>query len=57
MVGEYCDRIAVMYNGEMVEIGAVQDILQKPKHDYTRSLLAAALHIQAVGDVATDVAT
>jgi peptide/nickel transport system ATP-binding protein len=48
MVGEYCDRIAVMYGGQVVEAGAVGTILQQPKHDYTRSLLEAALHIQAV---------
>ncbi|MBD2129951.1 ABC transporter ATP-binding protein [Microcoleus sp. ZQ-A2] len=50
MVGEYCDRIAVMYNGRMVESGAVKAIFRHPEHEYTRSLLQAALHIQAVGD-------
>ncbi|HBE60011.1 MAG TPA: ABC transporter ATP-binding protein [Cyanobacteria bacterium UBA11149] len=50
MVGEYCDRIAVMYQGEIVETGAMGDILRHPQHEYTRSLLQAALHIQAVGD-------
>jgi len=48
MIGEYCDRIAVMYQGKMVETGAAQTILQQPQHEYTRSLLEAALHIQAV---------
>lgn len=48
MVGEYCDRIAVMYDGRMVETGPIGAILQQPKHEYTRSLLQAALHIQAV---------
>ncbi|HEY9614963.1 ABC transporter ATP-binding protein [Allocoleopsis sp.] len=50
MVGEYCDRIAVMYNGRMVETGPVGSILKRPEHEYTRSLLQAALHIQAVDD-------
>jgi peptide/nickel transport system ATP-binding protein len=50
MVGEYCDRIAVMYNGRMVESGAVKAIFRHPEHEYTRSLLQAALHIQAVDD-------
>jgi peptide/nickel transport system ATP-binding protein len=50
MVGEYCDRIAVMYNGRMVETGSVGTILQRPEHEYTRSLLKAALHIQAVSE-------
>lgn len=48
MVGEYCDRIAVMYRGKVVESGAVGTILQQPQHEYTRSLLEAALHIQAI---------
>jgi peptide/nickel transport system ATP-binding protein len=56
MVGEYCDRIAVMYQGKMVETGATQKIFQNPQHEYTRSLLEAALHIQAVTEKeATDV--
>ncbi len=48
MVGEYCDRIAVMYKGQMVETGPVGTILRHPEHEYTRSLLQAALHVQAV---------
>ena len=48
MVGEYCDRIAVMYGGKIVEIGAIKQILQNPQHKYTKSLFAAALHIQTV---------
>jgi peptide/nickel transport system ATP-binding protein len=50
MVGEYCDRIAVMYQGKMVEMGDVKSILYSPQHEYTRSLLNAALHLQAVSD-------
>lgn len=49
MIGEYCDRVAVMYNGKMVESGAVKSILYHPQHEYTKSLLKAALHLQAVG--------
>ncbi|MEG4534613.1 ABC transporter ATP-binding protein [Microcoleus sp. D2_18a_D3] len=47
MVAEYCDRIAVMYGGKVVETGPVQNVFEKPQHEYTRSLLKAALHIQA----------
>ncbi len=46
MVGEYCDRLAVMYGGKIVEAGLTQEIFQSPQHEYTRSLLQAALHIQ-----------
>ncbi len=48
MVGEYCDRIAVMYGGEIVEIGEIKQILHNPQHEYTKSLFEAALHIQVV---------
>ena len=48
MVGEYCDRIGVMYQGKMVESGDVKSILYHPQHEYTKSLLQAALQIQAV---------
>jgi peptide/nickel transport system ATP-binding protein len=46
MVAEYCDRIAVMYDGKIVETGPTQSVFQAPQHDYTRSLLNAALHLQ-----------
>lgn len=51
-VGEYCDRVAVMYQGKIVEMGTSQQILQHPEHPYTQSLLASALHIQAVDEAA-----
>lgn len=46
MVGEYCDRIAVMYQGKMVEMGETKSILNYPQHSYTKSLLNAALKLQ-----------
>ncbi len=46
MVGEYCDRIAVMYGGKVVETGAALSVLTQPQHAYTQSLLQSALHIQ-----------
>ena len=36
-----CDRIAVMYSGEIVEEGATTSILESPKHFYTKGLLNA----------------
>ena len=35
------DRIAVMYAGNIVEIGAVEDIYEKPMHPYTQMLIAS----------------
>ena len=46
MVGKYCDRLAVMYQGKMVEMGAAGTVLGNPQHEYTRSLIEAALHLQ-----------
>ena len=50
MVAEYCDRIGVMYQGKMVETGLSKEVFQNPQHEYTRSLLQAALHIQTFSD-------
>lgn len=36
-----CDRIAVIYRGELVEIGSAEDIIQSPQHSYTRALIEA----------------
>ncbi|MGW4522181.1 nickel ABC transporter ATP-binding protein NikE [Amycolatopsis sp. NPDC004378] len=35
------DRVAVMYRGELVETGTVEQVLLDPQHEYTKSLLAA----------------
>jgi peptide/nickel transport system ATP-binding protein len=36
-----CDRIAVIYKGELVEIGSAENIIQNPSHPYTRALIQA----------------
>ena len=37
----FCDRIAIMYLGRIVEIGDTDEIFANPRHPYTRALLAA----------------
>lgn len=36
-----CDRIAVIYRGQLVETGSAEDIIQSPQHSYTRALIEA----------------
>ena len=41
LVRHIADRVAVMYLGNMVEIGDTEDVYRNPTHPYTRSLLSA----------------
>ncbi|KST62430.1 ABC transporter ATP-binding protein [Mastigocoleus testarum] len=50
LIAEYSDDIGVMYDGKIVEIGASKDVFGRPQHQYTRSLLEAALHVQTIDD-------
>lgn len=36
-----CDRIAVIHQGKLVEMGSAEEIIQHPKHPYTRALIDA----------------
>ena len=38
VVAETCDRVAIVYAGEIVEIGTVKDVYLHPLHPYTRGL-------------------
>ena len=41
VVAQIADRIVVLKNGEVQEVGSAQDILHNPQHPYTKELLAA----------------
>ncbi|MDR1512188.1 MAG: ABC transporter ATP-binding protein [Propionibacteriaceae bacterium] len=45
IVADLADRVAVMYRGELVEIGAARDVFERPRHPYTRHLLSAVPHL------------
>lgn len=46
-----CDRVMVMYLGKIVETGPVEEIFQRPRHPYTKALIAAISHFDAGGTV------
>jgi oligopeptide/dipeptide ABC transporter ATP-binding protein len=41
VVAEVCDRVVVMYAGQVVEHGTVEQIFREPRHPYTEGLLQA----------------
>ena len=49
VVAEIADRISVMYAGQVVESGSVRDVLQRPRHPYTKALMAALPRIDRRG--------
>jgi peptide/nickel transport system ATP-binding protein len=50
----FCDRIAIMYLGRVVEIGPTEEIFANPRHPYTKALLAAIPDAHADTVVARD---
>lgn len=39
VISELADRVIIMYAGEIVEVGRVEEIFASPKHPYTQALL------------------
>jgi oligopeptide/dipeptide ABC transporter ATP-binding protein len=46
VVKHISDRIAVMYKGKIVEVGPALDVMERPQHPYTRTLLSAIPRIE-----------
>jgi peptide/nickel transport system ATP-binding protein len=45
IVGQACDRVAVMYAGRIVEQGTVAEVFADPQHPYTQELLGATISL------------
>jgi peptide/nickel transport system ATP-binding protein len=45
VAAEVCDRAVVVYRGAVVESGAIDAVLGRPEHGYTRQLVDASLHV------------
>ena len=41
VIAEISDRVAVMYAGRLVEVGAVRDVVKNPKHPYSKGLMGS----------------
>ena len=50
VVAQNCDRVAVIYAGEIVESGAVLDVFKKMQHPYTKGLFSSIPQIQTEVD-------
>src|SRR5690606_4472385 len=61
VVADMADRVAVMLKGDLVETGTADQVLNHPRHEYTKRLLAAVPHLGSgpgqFGDVAPVTAT
>jgi peptide/nickel transport system ATP-binding protein len=50
MVSEIADSVIVMYQGEIVEQGIASEVLQNPKHPYTKALMACRPSLHPKGE-------
>ena len=50
VVANVADRVAVLYGGQIVELGTVEDIFYEPKHPYTWALLSSLTQLAEKGD-------
>ena len=49
IIAEACDRVAVMYAGEIVETGDAREVFRAPRHPYTRELLRSTISLSTTG--------
>jgi oligopeptide/dipeptide ABC transporter ATP-binding protein len=54
-VARRCQRVAVMYGGRVVEIGATEAVFARPVHPYTQALMRSAIGTEGIGGVAVPI--
>ena len=52
LMAQFVDRLAVMYAGRLVEVAPIAEIITKPRHPYTRALIAALPSLERRGALA-----
>jgi peptide/nickel transport system permease protein len=55
LLSGYADRILVMYAGQVCEVGPAQEIIDDPRHPYTRALIASVPKLDMTHDAEMDV--
>ncbi len=48
VVADICDRAVVMYAGQVIEQGPVDEVFEHPRHPYTKGLLESSPHVEHV---------
>jgi peptide/nickel transport system ATP-binding protein len=56
VVRHIADRVAVMYLGQVVELGTAEEVLERPRHPYTRTLIGAVPKLSVGAEIAAPAA-
>jgi peptide/nickel transport system ATP-binding protein len=51
IVAETCDRVGVMYAGNLCEVADIKDVFRSPKHPYTKALLNSVPRLSQEGEL------
>lgn len=51
LMAQFVDSLAVMYAGRLVEIGAIRDVLTRPRHPYTQALVSSVPRLAHRGEL------
>ena len=52
LMAQFVDRLAVMYAGRLVEVAPIAEIITRPRHPYTRALIASLPSLETRGALA-----